>query len=365
MLYILDKVIHHEMNIFNLMFEVLDQENEQKMIVKLYQKILKLKINPSTFIYNIISNRLDKDEIKVLFDEMKSGKNYSLKFGNYEKKTYSSRTLLSIYDKPSLINKKLSFDSIFYCVDCGEEINLFQLCQNFEGIKNDILWAPCRNKHYNLPKLKVNFGLELFPMKSNNITTSEINEIVLHSPYNLKINIKHADNFRYGNKLKVNKFKSLCSALFWNFIWYCSILKIDYDIILPYLKKIDQERLNRTIINPNNDKIKLICDNDLFKKNEEKLSKIDFDNIGQDSGTSIVIVSTFKELEKKHVISFEIQRAIKTKNKKLVSKFIDHLIGKSFSFCESNQLLSKLGEVNPNDIRGSASIQNGKINEKK
>ena len=76
-------------------------------------------------------------------------------------------------------------------------------------------------------------------------------------------------------------------------------------------------------------------------------------------------MSTFKELEKKHVISFEIQRAIKTKNKKLVSKFIDHLIGKSFSFCESNQLLSKLGEVNPNDIRGSASIQNGKINEKK
>jgi hypothetical protein len=54
MLDMLDKVVHHEMNIFNLMFDVLNQENEQNMIVKLYQKLLELKINPSTLIYNII-----------------------------------------------------------------------------------------------------------------------------------------------------------------------------------------------------------------------------------------------------------------------------------------------------------------------
>ena len=362
MLDILDKVIHHEMNIFNLMFEVLNQENEQKMIVKLYQKLLKLKINPSTFIYNIISNRLDKDEIKVLFDEMKSGKNDSLKFG--EKIKNSSRTLLFKSDKPSLINKKLSFDAIFYCIDCGEEINLLKLCENFEGIKNDILWAPCQNGDYNLPKIKVNFGLELFPMKydDNNITTSVKNEIVLHSPYNLKINIKNAVNNRYGIKLKVNEFKSHFCTLFWNFIWYCSIYKLDYDILLPYAKKIEQERANRTVINPNNDKIKLVCDNDLFKKNEEKLSKIDFDNVGQDSGNSIVEMSTFKILEEENAISIEIQKSIKTKNKKLVSKFINHLEGKSFSVCEINKpALSKISSLNQkNEIRGSGMIQNGK-----
>ncbi len=361
MLEILDKVAHHEMNIFNLMFEVLNQENEQKMIVKLYQKILQLKINPSTFIYNIISNRLDKEQIKELFDEMKSGKNRSLYFGNHETSKFNSRTLLNIYDKSSLINKKLSFDTTFYCIDCGEEINLFKLCKNFEGIKNDILWAPCKNGHYNLPKIKVNFGLELFPMKSNdnnNITTSIKNEIVLHSPYNLKINIKNAVTSHYGNKIKVNNFKSNFSPLFWNFIWYCSIINLDYDIILPYLKKIEQERAKRTIINPNIDKIKLICDNNLFKKNEEKLKKIDMENASHDSSNSLIIINQFKNLKNIRVISIEIQKAIKVK-KKFYSKFIDYLVGKSLSVSEINsESLPKISEQNENDIRGSAIIPN-------
>jgi len=50
MLDVLDKVIHHEMNIFNLMFDVLNKLSEHQMMLKLYQKLLQLKINPSTFI---------------------------------------------------------------------------------------------------------------------------------------------------------------------------------------------------------------------------------------------------------------------------------------------------------------------------
>ena len=360
MLEMLDKVIHHEMNIFNLVFEVLDQENEQKMIVKLYQKILQLKVNPSTFIYNIISNRLDKEQIKELFEEMKAGKKTTLKFGGYDKKLFNKRTFLDKLDKPSLINKKLTFDKEFSCIDCGENINLLKLCQGFEGIKNDILWAPCKNGHYNLPKIKVNFGLEMFPFSkkdNNNITTSITNEIVLHSPYNLKINIKNAVTTHYGNKLKVNDFKSSFNPLFWNFVWYGSIMRIDYDIILPYLKKIEQEKVIKTYINPNNDKIKLICDNNLFKGNIEKLSKIDFDNVGQDSGPTIIIKSTFKDLHEQTVISIEIQKAIKAKNKKLYSKYIDHLKIKAFSVSDiSEPSLSKVNTIEKKDLRGSASI---------
>ena len=359
MLEILDKVIHHEMNIFNLMFDVLNQENEQNMIVKLYQKILQLKINPSTFIYNIISNRLDKEQIKELFDQMKSGKKNSLKYGNHDKSKFNTRTFLSELDKPSLINKKLNFEIYFSCIECGEDINLLKLCQDFEGIKNDILWAPCPKGHYNLPKIKVNFGLELFPMKGNdNISTSTTSEIVLHSPYNLKINIKHAVNSHYGTKLKLNEFKSMFGPLFWNFIWYCYILKIDYDIILPYSKKIEQERVHRTIINPNLDKIKLLFDNNLFKQNEEKLSKIDMDNIGQDSGSTIIIMSTFKNLQIRKEKSFEIQKGIKTKKKKTNSKFIDHLAGKTFSVSEPSHQpkLDKINSIEEKGLRGSATF---------
>ena len=360
MLEMLDKVIHHEMNIFNLMFDILNQENEQNMIVKLYQKLLELKINPSTFIYNIISNRLDKEQIKELFDQMKLGKKNTLKYGGHDKSTFNKRTFLNKYDKPSLINKKLTFDTYFSCIDCGKDINLKKLCQNFEGIKNDILWAPCVHGHYNLPKIKVKFGLELFPIKGidNNITTSTINEIVLHSPYNLKINIKNAVNGRYGTKLKVNEFKSKFSPLFWNFIWYCFILRIDYDIILPYVKKIEQERANQTVINPNNGKIKLLIDNELFKTNAEKLSKIDLDNIGQDSGNTILIMSTFKNLQIVKEKSIEIQKAIKIKNKKLYSKFIDHLVGKTFSVSEpsSQPKLDKINTIEK-ELRSSVTFE--------
>lgn len=86
MLDVLDKVIHHEMNIFNLMFNVLNKHGEPQMMFKLYQKLLQLKINPSTFIYNIISNILDKKQIKNLADEMKKNSSKQLKFNDYYEK---------------------------------------------------------------------------------------------------------------------------------------------------------------------------------------------------------------------------------------------------------------------------------------
>ena len=98
MLDVLDKVIHHEMNIFNLMFDVLNKHGEPQMMLKLYQKLLQLKINPSTFIYNIISNILDKKQIKNLAYEMKKNSSKQLKFKDYYEKNNRERTFLSIND---------------------------------------------------------------------------------------------------------------------------------------------------------------------------------------------------------------------------------------------------------------------------
>jgi len=365
MLDVLDKVIHHEMNIFNLMFEVLNQQNEQKMIVKLYQKILQLKMNPSNYIYNIISNRLDKEEIKVLFEEMKTGNSKSLKFGPYNYKK-NERTFASNSDKTSLINNRLTFDTNFFCIDCNEPIDLRKLCKTFEGIKNDILWAPCKQGHYNLPKIRVNFGLELFPKNKNDnskITTSITDEIVLHSPYNLKINIKNAVASHYGINLNVNEFKTNFGPIFWNFVWYCHLYGLDFSILLPYSKRIEQERAIK-LINPNDNKIKLMYDNKLFRTNDELLNKIDLDNIGQESGTLIMVIPKFKHIEQEKVISIEIQQAQKNKNKKAYSKFIEHLVGKSLSVSEiklTSQLNKTLTNVGlPTDIRGSTILTNEK-----
>ena len=62
-----------------------------------------------------------------------------------------------------------------------------------------------------------------------------------------------------------------------------------------------------------------------------------------------------------NVISIEIQKAVKAKNKKYYSKFIDHLKLKNFSVSEINgPVLSKAGTIEKNDLRGSASIPTAK-----
>jgi hypothetical protein len=366
MLDVLTSIVHHEMNIINLMFEVLNQQNEHLMVVKLYQKILQLKINPSTFIYKIVSDRLDSKEMKDLLDEMKSStKQKSLEFGKKEHKEFE-RTFLCKSEKASLINKKITFDSEFSCVECTEPepMNLYKICKTFEGIKNDILWAPCKNGHFNLPKIRVSFGLELFPKNGNSkIATSDVSEVVLHSPYYLKINIKNAVSTHYGINLKVDEFRANFSPLFWNFVWYCQIYGLDYNILLPYMKNLEKNRaLN--VFNPNDSNIKLKLDNVLFKKNEELLSKADQNSIGQDSGNMILVgKASFKKLKIEKTISIEIQKIGKLKNKKTLTKFIDHLVKKSMSVCEIKEVPSISQteiEVVNSAIRGSAMIAKGK-----
>ena len=366
MLDVLTSIVHHEMNIINLMFEVLNQQNEHLMVVKLYQKILQLKINPSTFIYKIVSDRLDSKEMKDLLDEMKSStKQKSLEFGKKEHKEFE-RTFLCKSEKASLINKKITFDSEFSCVECTEPepMNLYKICKTFEGIKNDILWAPCKNGHFNLPKIRVSFGLELFPKNGNSkIATSDVSEVVLHSPYYLKINIKNAVSTHYGINLKVDEFRANFSPLFWNFVWYCQIYGLDYNILLPYMKNLEKNRaLN--VFNPNDSNIKLKLDNTLFKKNEELINEQDHNNIGQESGNTLLVVkANFKNLQIEKKISIEIQKIGKLKNKKTLTKFIDHLIKKSMSVCEIKEVPSISQteiEVVNSAIRGSAIIPKGK-----
>ena len=384
MLDIIDKVIHHEMNIFNLMFDVLNQQNEHEMILNLYQKLLQKKLNPSTFIYNIISNILDKDQIKELFDMAKQeGAERSLKL-NVDTINLNERTLLNNYDK-SLISSKLKFENSFTCINCQKPINLYVLCQKFDNIKNDILWVPCSCGEYNLPKINVRFGLELFPSKKTDynkkVSTSIKNEIVLYSPYNLKININNAIMTHYGGKLNIHNFKTRFSALFWNFIWYCYLHHLDYSIILPYLKNLEQSR-ETSYNNPNNKRMQITFNNELYKKNMVKMYEPSSKKADKETMKKI-LKKMYKNLVEKKIISIEIQKVTKDKNRKLVSQFIDHLninankanainnLMKTKTILEGHKgndkkLISnkKVGAtINPNNI--NKNMEQNKINVKK
>ena len=275
MLDVLDKVKHHEMNILNMLFDALNKSTENEMLLKLYRKLLELNINPSSFIYNIISGVLDKAQMRQLKDkkkssEMKLSSNFIFKFKDYNIKDNRKRTFLSIDDYLQ-INTKLKFFSEFYCIECGEKINLLNICKTFDDVKNDILWIPCTScREYNLPKIKVRFGTEM--LREKLIKTSTSDEIVVHSPYNLKINIKDAVMNNYGTKLNVLDFKMHFKPLFWNFIWYCKIHCLDYTILLPYLKDIEEyQRIN--FKNSANDVFEVIYEDKLYKENLKKISK--------------------------------------------------------------------------------------------
>ena len=271
MLDVLDKVIHHEMNILNLLFDVLNKHGEPQMMLKLYQKLLQLKINPSTFIYDIMSNVLDKKQIKNIFGGMrKNSSKIKLKFKDYNVKNMRERTFLSINDNLPLETKpRFYYD--YSCIYCTEKINLLLTCKKFEGIRNDIIWVKCKKcGEYNLPKITVKFGLDFVPLHSK---SNSIEDFVLHSPYNLKINIKNAVVSRYGMDINISNFKSQFQAIFWNFIWYCVIHNLDYNILLPYSKKIEQ--LKETLFyNPNREVFIVSYDDTVYKENQNKIERI-------------------------------------------------------------------------------------------
>ena len=353
MLDIIDKVIHHEMNIFNLMFDVLNQQNEHEMILNLYQKLLQKKLNPSTFIYNIISNILDKDQIKELLEITKQrGADSSLKL-NVDTINLNERTLLNNSDK-SLISSKLKFENQFTCINCQKPINLYTLCQNFDNIKNDILWVPCSCGEYNLPKINVKFGLELFPSRKTilkkKVSTSMTNEIVIYSPYNLKQNINNAVTTHYGGKLNIHNFKTRFSALFWNFIWYCYLHHLDYTIILPYLKNLEQSK-EKSYNNPNKEILQMTFNNELYKKIMVKMYEPSTKRVDKETMKKM-LKKMYKNLVEKKIISIEIQKVTKDKNKKLVSQFIDHLN------------VNKTNAIN-NLMKAKSTVEGTKLNDKK
>ena len=360
MLDIVDKIIHHEMNIFNLIFDVLNQQNEHEMILNLYQKLLQKKINPSTFIYNIISNILDKDQIKELLEIAKQdGGERSLKM-KMENINLKERTLLNNYDK-SLISSKLKFETAFTCIKCQNPINLYTLCQKFNNIKNDILWVPCSCGEYNLPKINVKFGLELFPsQKSQNkkVSTSVKNEIVLYSPYNLKLNIRDAVMTHYGGKLNIHNFKTKFSALFWNFVWYCYLNHLDYTIILPYLKNLEQSK-EIAYNNPNNETFQTTFSNDVYKKISNKMYEPSSSRKADKQTMQKMLKKVFKIVVVIRVMSFEIQKVTKDKNKKLVSQFIDHLNGNKINAISSLMKTKTIKEGSK--INDKKTFQNKKV----
>ena len=210
----------------------------------LYDCLLKYKILPSSFIYSTVNMLLNnKDKLT----KTKSFLNINLARLSSDisskQKKHIKRTFHSIKEG-NLIGDKVIFYSKQPCPECDKDIDMVEVSLNFKNMKKELFWTKCPSCGKNIiPKIGVILGSEMIKINendnkeynnNNDINTSKYSQFVLHSPYELKNNIKNIINKDGFKIFHLEHFKEKYPSLFWSCVWYFKINKIDLDIILPY-----------------------------------------------------------------------------------------------------------------------------------
>ena len=223
---VLDKIKRQELEIFNILFEMLNKFHETEKIEKLYYKLLEYKLVPNSFIYSIVGknvkNEKGKKNMTYMSDIYKDEKN------NFQRRTFKSENDLCIF------GDNIYFDYIQECPECGRKIDIKNISKDYKRMKRELLWAQCPLCLNQIkPQMSVILGNDIFPGKINfGLKKKEF--FSLHSPYELKNNIKYIVEKEQFHLMDIDKLKIKFSNIFWNCIWYFYLYELDYSIILPY-----------------------------------------------------------------------------------------------------------------------------------
>ena len=264
LLNIIDKINNHEIELYNLLFESLNKNNDEDKILELYDKLFSHKISPSSYIYSLIdkikknkkennikTNDKFPNKIRKLFSFRKNSSNKSENINkiiyNFKLRTFRCDNELNLF------GDKVYFETIQKCSGCRRNVNIYNLCINNKNMINNGLWAQC-------PYCKVYFVIFLIVHFGNIYHNEKITKSVLLSPYELKINIKNIFANKKDQELDIDNFKNNYPDLFWCSIWYFYIYKIDFSFFLPYEKNINKfiknililSNIESSIINNNN-----------------------------------------------------------------------------------------------------------------
>ena len=272
LLKVIKKTSNHEMEIFNLLFETLSVNGTDYMILKLYDILIKLRLNPSLKVHNIAMKILDRVKGGGNFNENLQRAIKSEEGKVYNNNNFRKRTLKSKYFK-NILTEDILFYAFDACMgmDCQNEINLFTASQNYKEMARDLIWAKCpKCNEYLLPKLTVQFGKEANINGTLKYGTSKYDCVVLFSPLSLKENYNNSLLKDYGIKLDVEELLEKYSTTFWNTLWYFKLNNLDYDFMLPYEHNMDE-----ILFNLNQE----ITTTELYKLNQKLIQNINKDNI--------------------------------------------------------------------------------------
>ena len=231
----------YEMEIFNLLFETLSVYGKDYMVLKLYDVLIKRKLNPSFKAHNIVLKLIENKKVEGNFSDNLKKIIEKEEKNTYTKKNFSRRTFRSKY-YPNILTEHIKFFAFDSCMFCQRDINLELISKNFKEMNRDLIWTKCPNPQCGqplLPKLTIQFGEEINKNGEMKKNTSNYENIILFSPYILKNNYNTSFSFsKIGIKLDVDAFMIKYSNIFWDSLWYFKLNDLEYDFMLPYYYKL-------------------------------------------------------------------------------------------------------------------------------
>ena len=242
LLEVIKKTSSHEMEIFNLLFEALSLYGEDYMVLKLYDILLNLHLNPSFKVHNIVMKILDKkklegnikDNLQNAFkDELKT----KVSNAGFRRRTFKSKYYGNI------LTDDIMFFAFDICNNCQKEIDLEIVSKNFKEMDRELQWAKCPECGTQiLPKINIQFGREINKTGKMKHNTCKLESIVLISPFFLKDENYNSVVLRScGVKLDVEDLMLKYKNIFWNSLWYFKLKNLEYDFMLPYEEGIEKK----------------------------------------------------------------------------------------------------------------------------
>ena len=243
LLKVLAKTSSHEMEIFNLLFEALSLYGEDYMVLKLYDILLNLHLNPSFKVHNIVMKLLDKKKFEGnIKDNLQNAFKDELK-NIYDNKNFRKRSFKSKY-YGNILSNDIIFFAFDSCMDCQQDIDLESISLNFKAMDRELSWTKCPNPNCGipiLPKISVQFGREINKTGKMKQNTCKLDNIVLFSPFFLKDNYNSVALRACGVKLDVEDLMLKYNNIFWNSLWYFKLKHLEFDFMLPYEEGINKE----------------------------------------------------------------------------------------------------------------------------
>lgn len=248
LLKVLDMVINHEMEIFNLLFDALSKHGEDFMILKLYERLIYYRLNPS---FSICTNVMKLINEKKVLSSM--GVNNIFKYLQqfnfnevFDESKFRSRGLKNKYDY-NILHDCVKFYTLDLCIDCENELEIDKFSSDFQKMGREVLWLVCPNpkcRNALLPKIGVKFGAEINSFELMKYNTSSYDRFVLHSPFHLKNNINNGLLNEFGLRLNIDTFKNSFNQFFWGSIWYFKMKGLAFDFMLPYINEKNCAEVN-------------------------------------------------------------------------------------------------------------------------